>query len=729
MAPLLNLSAQELPDQDALALANKILAKMTLEQKVSLCHGNGTMSINSIPEVGIPEEFWMDDGPSGVRCDLERQSFSAAKAADDHSDESTALPRGSCLAATWDRDLAVQYGQVLGEECRAREKDMLLGPAVNIVRTPLCGRNHEYFGEDPYLSGQVAIGYIHGLQSRDVAGCVKHFAMNNQELNRFEVDVEASDRTMHEIYLPAFEAAVQQAQVLSVMGAYNRFRGAQCCESDLLLNQILKHDWHFPGFVVSDWGGAHDTLKAALGGLDLEMNSGSSIHVFTTPLLDAVKSGAVPMSVLDDKVRRILFVMAKIHKLDGQKRFAGSINTPAHQALARKVAEDGLVLLKNDKHLLPINTALTKTILVLGYNATYKNNLGGSSASNKAPYEVTAWDGLQKALGSKIKLELDDDVPDLKGGLTPDALAAKAKSFDLVLFFTGDYYGDRVPKNLFVGRNPYGVENEGREGEGSDRPDMKLPAGTDEAVKAVLAANPNTVVINQSGTPVEMPWADEASTIVQYWFSGMEGGNALAAVLTGEVNPSGKLPVTFPKQLSDSPAQALDDYNASKETYAEGVFVGYRWFDAKKIEPLFPFGFGLSYTTFALSKLSVSPDLIETHGLPIYNWMKQAKEFHVTASVTVTNTGKLPGAEVVQLYVGDSSATVMRPPNELKGFQKVMLHPGESKVVEFELHADAFAYWDEKSSGWKVDPGQFEIRVGTSSRELPLSSTLTIETK
>jgi len=832
------------PVDPAVDLANKLLGQLTLEEKVSLCAGDGTMSLNAIPKIGLTERFWMSDGPNNVRPDLGDLDYSHAKPDTDPSEQSTSFPRLSALTMSWDRDLARQYGRALGEEARARGKDMMLGPGVNIVRTPLCGRNFEYMSEDPFLTAQIAVPDIEGIQSCDVAACVKHFALNNQELDRGKVDVEVDDRALHEIYLPAFEAAVKDAHVLAVMGAYNQFRREYCCQNDLLINQILKKSWGFPGPVVSDWGATHDTLKAALGGLDIEMNSGNAIQFFRAPLLEAVNDGQVPMSVLDDKVRRILYLLIKIHKIDGQPRAPGSLNTPEHQAIARKVAEEGIVLLKNEHQLLPLDQAKIKTLLVIGKTAVEDTTRGGNSSAGNPPYEITPMAGLQNLLGAGVDIEVEPlgstfspvdidyaapkskqppatstkwsldyynsldlsgpvvktdslrgsrfawrqdqpegvsndfsaristTIPVAKGGVfkfrlghdggvriringsliaddwtdgdyrktegtfnakegdslqieidyqhkdkemsnlnlswhtpssapEPDlaALAQRAKAFDCVLFFTGDHTG----------------RDETGESEGHDRPGIDLPDGTTEAVTAVLAANPNTIVINQSGAPVAMPWIDQAHTLIQHSFLGMESGNALARVLFGQVNPSGKLVVTFPKKLSDSPAHALGNYHDQKVTYAEGVLVGYRWFDAKQIEPLFPFGYGLSYTTFKISDLKLSASSIHA-----------VDELTATATATVTNTGNREGAEVVQLYVGDPSASVPRPPHELKGFEKVLLKPGEKKTASFTLHFRDFAYWDEKTANWKVDPGAFSILVGNSSRNLPLQDTVTV---
>jgi beta-glucosidase len=691
---LLAQTSPDLSSDPAEILANQLLAKLTVEQKISLCHGDGTMTINAIPEIGLNDEFCMSDGPNAVRRDVNKFDFASPPGRDPKRDESTALPRLVALAATFNRNLGKKFGEVIGEEARDRGKDMMLGPGVNMVRTPLCGRDMEYLGEDPYLSGQMAVQDILGIQSKDVAACVKHFALNNQEMNRGKVDVEVDDRTLHEIYLPAFEAAVRDGHVLTVMGAYNKVRGKWCCESDLLLNQILKKSWSFPGFVVSDWGATHGTASFALGGLDVEMDSGNKIHFFNQPLLAAVQSGQVPMSVLDDKARRVLYVMAKIHKLDGQPRAAGSRNTPEHQAIAQQIAEESIVLLKNDRNILPLDPAKTRTVLMIGENATATTSYGGGSSQGKPPFEVTPEQGMARLLGPNSEIK----TAAYGGKIDPSALAAMAKTCDAVFFFTGDK----------MGRGP------NREAEGGDRPNLDQPPGTTEALTAVLTARPDTVVINESGAPVAMPWVDRAPTLVQYWFSGMEGGTALARVLFGQVNPSGKMPVSFPRQLQDSPAHALGNYNPDQVNYAEGVLMGYRWFDAKNIEPLFPFGFGLSYTTFRLDHLQLDKAAI-----------KIGDSLHVTA--TVSNAGKVAGAQVVQLYVGDASASVARPPHELKGFEKVMLQPGETKTVTFTLDPRAFSYWDVKTDHWKIDPGQFSIFVGDSSRNLPLQAPLQMD--
>jgi beta-glucosidase len=678
-------STRSITQDPAEKLANEILAKMTLEERVSLCHGNSTFSINAIPRVGINHELTMDDGPNNVRPETARGSFASAGADNDYS---TSLPTLTALAATWDTTDATQFGNVIGEEARDRSKDVMLGPGVNIMRSPLNGRNFEYLGEDPALASAMVVPEIRAMQSHGVAACVKHYVCNSQELNRGDVNLEVDERTLHEIYLPAFHAAVVDGGVLSVMNAYNRFRGVHCSESAYLDRDILKGEWGFKGFVVSDWGGVHSTVNAALNGVDVEMDAGNNIRYFKQPLLDAVREGKVPDQVVDDKARRVLYIMARLHMLDGGPRQSGSRNTQGHQSIARKIAEDAIVLLKNDDNVLPLDKSSVKTLLVVGDNAVRKHCTEGGSAMGKPPYEITPLEGLHKLLGDGVKIEYAP-VPATEGSPSDisrfASLIKKAKGADAVVLFTG---------------NNHDIEQEGQ-----DRKDITLPSGQDDMVKALLLVNQKTVVVNLSGAPVAMPWVGDAKAIVQYWFSGMEGGNALAKVLFGDVNPSGKLPFTFPVKLDDSPAHALGNYNPDSVNYAEGVFVGYRWFDARNITPLFPFGFGLSYTTFEISEPELSVQEIENGG-------------SVTVKVKVTNTGKRAGSEVVQLYVAEEKPSVPRPLKELKAFCKVFLQPGESQIVELPVTTHDLAFWDVTNHRWKTNAGKFGFLIGNSSQNL-----------
>jgi beta-glucosidase len=680
------------PNQPIDARVNDLLARLTLDEKISLIHAGSKFSTPPIPRLGIPER-WMSDGPMGVREDFSRDSWNVAGHTGDFS---TAMPAGICLASTWDPGLAHEEGQAIGQEARARGKDIMLGPAVNIYRTPLCGRNFEYFGEDPYLAGRTAVGYIQGEQSEDVSSCVKHFALNNQEFERGSIDVEVDERALREIYLPAFRAAVQEAGVWSVMGAYNQFRGQHCCENDYLLNQVLKGEWGFKGLVMSDWGGAHDTHECALNGLDLEMGSSQDYddYYLAQPYEDALKRGDLPMDGLDDKVRRNLRVMFATHVFDSD-RATGSLNTPAHQAVSRRVAEEGIVLLKNNG-ILPLDTSRIKTIAVIGDNAIRQQCHAGGSSQIKAFYEVTPFQGLVKRAGDDVNIIFSQGYTTNGDPALAERAVAAAKMADVVIYVGG------------LNKMP------GGDCEGRDRKDFKLPYGQDELIQKIEAANKKTVVV-LLGTPAEMDaWAGRAAAVLQAWYPGMEGGNALAEILFGDVNPSGKLPCTIPKRLEDSPAHALRAYPGDDGvvTYSEGLLVGYRWFDTKKIEPQFPFGFGLSYTTFKYSDLKLVPgsgtnDLVE-------------------AQFSLENTGDRPGAEVAELYVHEDRPHLTRPEKELKGFKRVYLQPGEKQTVTIPLGQTAFSYYDPAQKSWVAQKDAFKILVGSASQDIRLDADYTL---
>jgi beta-glucosidase len=659
-----------------------LLSRLTLEEKNSLIHADSTFTTAAIPRLGIPLR-WMDDGPNGVREDIAPDSWRPAGRTDDFS---TAMPVGICLAATWNPDLGYSEGEAIGQEARERGKDIMLGPGVNILRTPLGGRNFEYLGEDPFLASRMVVGFIRGEQSQDISSCVKHFALYNQEFESGRINVEVDERALHEIYLPAFKAAVQEAGVWSVMGAYNQFRGQHCCENDYLLNKTLKDEWGFKGLVMSDWGGTHDTREAALNGLDLENGLNRESHnryYLAQPYLDGLKSGAFPMAGLDDKVRRNLRVMFATRVFDSGRK-TGSLNTAAHQAVARRVAEEGIVLLKNENHTLPLDAAKIKTIAVIGENAVRLHSAGGSSSGIKAFYEITPLQGLLNRAGKNVNIVYSEGYQKNGGADLAERAVAAAKSAELVIYIGGLNH------------------DEGFDSEGADRTDMKLPYGQDELIQKIVAANPKTIVVLE-GTMVEMDsWLGQVPAVLQAWYPGMEGGNALAHVLFGDVNPSGKLPATFPKKLSDSPAHALGAYPGTNgtETYAEGLLVGYRWFDAKNIEPLFPFGFGLSYTTFEYWGLKLVPG-----------------ETGVTAEFEIKNTGAVAGAEVAQLYVHPEKPGVPRPEKELKGFKKVFLKAGETQTVSIPLNRGAFAFYSPEQKSWVAEKGDFKILVGGSARD------------
>ena len=664
-----------------------LLSRMTLEEKISIVHADSKFTTAAVPRLGIPRR-WLDDGPNGVREDIGPDTWAPAGRTDDFS---TAMPVGICLAATWNPGLAYREGDAIGQEARARHKDIMLGPGVNILRTPLCGRNFEYLGEDPFLSSRMCVGYIRGEQSEDVSSCVKHFALNNQEFERGSINVEADERALREIYLPAFHAAVDEGGVWSVMSAYNRFRGQYCSENDYLLNKILKGEWHFQGLVMSDWSGAHSTRGCALNGLDLEMGTETNYdnYYFARPYLDLLKSGELPMAGLDDKVRRNLRVMFATHVFDPGRK-TGSLNTAAHQEIARQVAEEGIVLLKNDGNLLPLDANRVKTIAVIGDNATRLQSHGGESSEIKAFYEVNPLDGIVRRAGRNVNIVFSQGYRKDGGAALADRAVAAAKSADAVIFVGG------------LNHDP------GFDCEGTDRKNLQLPYGQAELIRRIVAANPKTIVVLE-GTMVEMDsWLGRVPAVLQAWYPGMEGGNALAAVLFGDVNPSGKLPATFPKKLSDSPAHALGAYPGTNGTvtYAEGLLVGYRWYDTKKIQPQFPFGFGLSYTTFKYSDLKLVPG--------------DGTNAIVVAQFELKNTGARAGAEVAELYVHEKNPLLPRPEKELKGFQKIFLQPGEQKTVSIPLNRSAFSYYNPTEHGWVAQKDEFEILVGGSSRDIRL---------
>jgi len=684
-----------------------LLARLTLEEKISLIHADSKFTTPAIPRLGIPRR-WMSDGPHGVREDIGPDTWQSAGRTDDFS---TAMPAGICLAATWNPDLAFSEGEAIGAEARARHKDIMLGPGVNILRTPLGGRNFEYLGEDPFLTSRMAVGFIRGEQSQDISSCVKHFALNNQEFQRGSINVEVDERTLREIYLPAFKAAVQEGGAWSVMGAYNQVRGQHCCENAYLLNTILKDEWGFQGLVMSDWAGVHDTREAVLNGLDLEMGTDKNYGDFylAQPYLEGLQSGEFPPAGLDEKVRRNLRVMFATHVFDADRK-TGSLNTAAHQAVARRVAEEGIVLLKNENHALPLDISKITTIAVIGENATRLQTHGGQSSEIKAFYEITPLAGILNRVDRQVSVTyaMGYDAPAASPRSTRPVTAGEpfsaaeltrraveaARTADVVIFIGGL-------------NHDIGLDCESR-----DRKDMKLPYGQDELIAKIVAANPRTIVV-LDGTMVEMdPWLAKVPALVQAWYPGMEGGNALARVLFGDINPSGKLPATFPKKLADSPAHALDAYPGTNGTvnYAEGLLVGYRWFDRKNIEPQFPFGYGLSYTTFKYSNLK----------------LVEGGKGVVTAQFDIKNTGSRPGAEVAQLYVHQENPRLPRPEKELKGFRKILLNPGETQTVSIPLDGSAFAFYHPEQKSWIAEKDSFNIMVGGSSRDLPLQSGFTL---
>jgi beta-glucosidase len=698
------------------ARVEDLLGRMTVEEKIAVIHADTKFSTAPIPRLGIPRR-WMSDGPFGVREDIKSDSWRAAEHTDDYS---TGMPCGLGLAATWNVELAHDYGQVIGEEARKRGKQIMLGPAINIQRTPLCGRNFEYMGEDPWLTSRMAVGFIQGEQGQGVASCVKHFMANNQELHRGTIDVEMDERTLREIYLPGFRAAVREAGVLSIMGAYNKFRGQHCAENDYLINKVLKGEWGFKGLVMTDWGAAHNTREAAMNGLDLEMGTDKPFdqYYLAAPFLDGIRTGQFGMSLLDDKARRNLRVMFLTHMFDGSAE-GGSLNTPEHQATARAVAEEAMVLLKNQGDILPLDAGKIKSLVVIGQNAVRKFEHSGGSSEIKTMYEVTPLEGIVTRVGGSANVNFSmgyaqpvENRPDRPPTATPEmprtAEISPADMADRAVAAAGQADVAIIVAGLNHSRH--------MDTEGSDRLDLKLPYGQDDLIQRVASANPRTIVVLISGGAVEMDWLDRVPAVVQAWYPGMEGGNALAGVLFGDVNPSGKLPCTFPRHLMDSPAHALHAYPGvdGVETYTEGLLVGYRWFDAKQIEPLFPFGFGLSYTHFDYSGLKLTGGGNGAGG-PVVN-----------VQCDIANRGARDGMEVVQVYVQEANPRLPRPPKELKGFAKVWVRAGEQETVFIPLDLTAFAYYDPDEKGWIAQKDDYTILVGSSSRDVRLRSNWTL---
>lgn len=801
----------------------RLLAALTLEEKISLVHANSKFTVAGVPRLGIPE-MSLSDGPHGVREEISRHSWDSANWTDDFA---TYLPPLTAVAASWDPEIARLHGTVLGREARHRNKDIILGPGVNLARLPLYGRNFEYFGEDPFLAARMVVPEVKAIQEQDVAACVKHYALNNQELNRWGVDARPDERTLREVYLPAFEAAVKEGGVYSVMGAYNRVYGTNANQSELLVKDILKGDWGFDGVVLTDWHVDINTRDAALNGLDLEMGTHVADYddyFFGRPLREAIQRGEIAETVLDEKVRRILRLQLRVGMMDPD-RSPGARNTDEHRAAAQKIAEQGVVLLKNRNDLLPLEKQQLRKLLVMGPNANLAHGRGGGSSQVKSEYEVTPLQGLRAALGDTVEIQYlvaadgshvqpipadfiltrhggagtpvwkvkryknaarqgdaqSEEWPssriELPQGSATHYLSLQAKLKPLasgehilklqgqgkarvkingrevlaVQSLDGRVHSQSIDlstdqeydiefhydgnKNATLGWDAPGLKSapedeylaaakgadavvyfagldHNYDREGDDRADMKLPGTQDDVIKKLASANPNTVVVMIAGSAVEMPWVNEVNALLWGWYGGMEAGHAYARILFGEVNPSGKMPITLPKKLADTAPIALGDYNDKDSLYKEGVFIGYRWFEQQNIEPLFPFGHGLSYTQFELSQLKLPAQIdAGTENLPV--------------TLTVRNTGKTAGAEVVQLYLRDRESSVERPKKELKGFQKVFLQPGEVKKITLNLTQRDLAYWDVATDDWRVEPGEFQVMLGTSSDDIKLEGVFT----
>jgi len=688
------------------------LSRMTVEEKVAMCHAQSKFSSAGVPRLGIPE-LWMSDGPHGIRPEVLWDEWSQAGWT---NDSCIAFPALTCLAATWNKDMSALYGKSIGEEARYRNKTVLLGPGVNIYRSPLNGRNFEYLGEDPFLSSQMVVPYIQGVQKNGVATCVKHFALNNQETDRYGVNVVVDDRALYEIYLPAFKAAVQEGKTLSIMGSYNKYKGQHNCHNQYLLNDILRKEWGFEGVVVADWGGVHNTREAITNGLDIEFGTwtdGMTMGATNTydnyylakPYLDLIKKGEFGTKELDEKVRRILR-LSFLTNMNRNKPF-GSFGTHEHALAGLKIAQEGIVLLQNKNNVLPIDLSKTKKIAVIGENAVKMMTVGGGSSSLKARYEVSLLDGLKKRVGTQTQIiyargYVGDASGSADGVKTGQDLTEKRSAEELFaeatsLAKTADYV-------IFVG----GLNKSNfQDSEGADRLSLGLPYNQDKLIVELAKINKNLVVVNISGNAVAMPWVNEVPAIVQGWFLGTEAGNALTAVLVGDVNPSGKLPFSFPVKLEDNSAHSLGEFPGSngQVKYTEGIFVGYRWHDMKKIKPLFSFGHGMSYTTFEYGKISSDKKEMSSND-------------KITFTVSVKNTGKLDGSEIVQLYISDLKCSLPRPVKELKGFEKVLIKAGEEKTISFTVDKAALSYFDDKKHDWVAESGDFEAIIGASSSDV-----------
>lgn len=694
------------------------LQRMTLEEKVGVLHAQSKFCSRGVQRLGIPE-LWTTDGPHGIRPEVLWDEWEQAAWT---NDSCVAFPALTALAATWNPALAELYGRSLGEEALYRGKDVVLGPGVNIYRTPLNGRNFEYMGEDPLLASRMVVPYIKGLQSNGVAACVKHYALNNNEVNRHTSNVIVDDRTLYEIYLPAFKAAVTEGGAWSIMGSYNLYQNQHGCHNKRLLCDILRDEWGFDGVVISDWGGTHDTAEAVENGLDLEFGSWTNgltngrsnaydNYYLADPYLKLLREGKADMATLDNKVRNVLRLIFRT-AMKSDKGF-GSLCSDEHYAAARRIGAEGIVLLRNKGNLLPLDPSKPQNILVVGENAVKMMTVGGGSSSLKVQRETSPLDGLraQAPAGSTVVWERGyvGDPTGEYNGVTSGQDLSESRSAERLIADAADA-ARRADVVIFVG----GLNKAtGQDCEDSDRESLALPYNQDAVIEALVAANPRTVVVNVSGNAVAMPWADKVPAILQAWFLGSESGNSLADVIFGRVNPSGKLPMTFPVRLDDVAAHAVGEYPGTKRAdsdivdirYNEGVMVGYRWFDTKKIRPLFAFGHGLSYTTFGYGKLSADASKIGPDGA-------------LTLSVDVTNTGSRAGAETVQLYISDTKASVKRPAKELKNFAKIYLEPGQTKTVTFTVRPSALAFFDAGAHAWKAEPGEFRAHVGAASDDI-----------
>lgn len=693
------------------------LGRMTLEEKIDMLHAQSKFSSAGVPRLGIPE-IWTTDGPHGIRPEVLWDEWDQAGWT---NDSCVAFPALTCLAATWNEEMSALYGKSIGEEARYRNKSVLLGPGVNIYRTPLNGRNFEYMGEDPYLAARMVVPYVQGVQSNGVATCVKHYALNNHEVNRHTTNVIVDDRALYEIYLPAFKAAVQEGGTWAIMGSYNLYRDQHCCHNEYLLEDILRGEWGYDGVVISDWGGTHDTDQAIRNGLDLEFGSWTDglkagtknaydNYYLAYPYLEKIRNGEIGTEELDAKVRRILRLAYRT--VMDRTRPLGSLCSDAHYEAARKIGGEGIVLLKNEEDLLPMKVEEGMKILVVGENAIKMMTVGGGSSSLKVQREISPLEGIVERFGDVAEVVYErgyvGDVTGEYNGVTTGQNLKESRTAE-ELIADAVAAAEDADYVIFVG----GLNKSNHQDcENTDRAGLGLPYGQDAVIEALAAATDRLIVVNISGNAVAMPWAREVPSILQGWYIGSEAGHAIADVLSGDVNPSGKLPFTFPAKLEDVPAHSLGEYTGVSQQdtvdirYNDGIYVGYRWTDLqKKTKPLFAFGHGLSYTEFE-------------YGKPVLDSEEMNQDGTVTVSVEVSNVGEREGQEVVQLYVGDRKSSLPRPLKELKGFSKISLAPGESRVVDFTVDRDDLSFFDPEKHEWVAEPGVFDIYIGAASDDI-----------
>ena len=657
-----------------------LVSQLTLEEKAGLCSGADFWHTKAVERLGIPASM-VSDGPHGLR----KQDEEVDHLGINDSIKAVCFPAASATAASFDREMLCRMGEAIGDSCQHEKLSVVLGPAVNIKRSPLCGRNFEYFSEDPYLAGQMASALIHGIQSRNVGTSIKHFAVNSQEHRRMSSSADVDERTLREIYFPAFETAVKQEQPWTVMCSYNRINGVFASENPWLLTEVLRGEWGFEGYVMSDWGAVSDRVAGVKAGLDLEMPASGGFN--DRKIVEAVRSGKLDEAVVDQAVERILNI---VYRFVEHAKPETPWDKEAQHLLAAEVAADCMVLLKNEEGILPLSRE--DEIAFIGEFAEKPRFQGGGSSHINC-FKTTS--ALEAAEGLKIRYARGYSVADdcATDEMIREAVEA-ARSARVAVVFAGlpDVY----------------------ESEGYDRTHMRMPDCQNRLIEAVAAANPNTVVVLYNGSPVEMPWIGSVKAVLEAYLGGQAVGLATVRVLFGEVNPSGKLPESFPKKLSDNPSYLFYGGEGDTAEYREGIFVGYRYYDRKETELLFPFGHGLSYTSFDFSDLRLSRERI-------------TDQESLTATVRVTNTGKRAGKTVVQLYVGDCESSVFRPVRELKGFDKVFLEPGESKDVSFTLDKRSFAYWNTKIHDWHVESGEFRIEIGHSSRDIACCAAVQVD--